>query len=511
MIKYKKYAFSILEGEHWWGGASFDGVKMPFGRETEYSRGLDPNTTMNQAAPLLVSDAGRYIWSERGFDIRVAGGNIELYSAKGAPRLYEGFGTLRGAYLAACAAHFPPAGKRPPDEFFSKPQFNTWIELNYDQEQGAIEKYAAAIKEAGYDCGVFMIDCGWSPYYGKWKFDPAKIPDPKGLIDRLHGLGYKVLLWSCPFISADTPEYRALRDKRLLVEKRDGTPALLQWWDGFSAVLDLTDPAARRWYLAQNRELMRRCGADGFKMDAGDAYFYSEEHFTAQAADGNRHSELWAKLALHYEYNELRAAWKCGGLPIVQRLCDKLHSWGYNGVASLVPCALAQGIVGSAYSCPDMIGGGDYLDFSKERLKHVDGELFVRYAQSAALMPMMQFSAPPWRVLGKEENAACLAAAKLHEAFAPYILSLADESAHTGEPIIRYMEYVFPREGLAEVTDQFMLGDRYLVAPVQQKGERARRVLLPRGRWKYCGGQIFEGGEVTVDAPLDVLPYFERL
>ena len=90
MIKYRKYEFPMLRGEHWWGGASFDGVKMPFGEKTEYSRGLDPNSTMNQAAPFLVSDQGRYIWCDAGFKIEISGGVISLQCAKGVPKLYDG-------------------------------------------------------------------------------------------------------------------------------------------------------------------------------------------------------------------------------------------------------------------------------------------------------------------------------------------------------------------------------------------------------------------------------------
>ena len=512
MIKKRHYAFPMLPGENWWGGASFDGVKMPFNEATHYERKLDPNGTMNQAAPLLLSDLGRYIWCDAGFDISVDDGVITLYCSKGEPKLHEGFQTLRGAYLAASSAHFPASGKRPPDEFFTAPQFNTWIEMTYFQEQKRIEKYADRLKAAGYHAGVFMIDCGWSPYYGKWQFDKAKFPDPKKLIDKLHAYGFKVMLWTCPFITADTLEYRYLRDKGCLITDKYGNPAMLQWWDGFSAALDLTNPQAEEWYLAQNKKLMDEYGVDGFKMDAGDAWFYSEEHFTSKQADGNRHSELWAELALHYEYNELRACWKCGNQPLVQRQCDKLHRWGYNGVQALVPCALAQGIIGSAYVCPDMIGGGDYLDFSLERMKNIDSELFVRYAQNAALMPMMQFSAAPWRVLKKREREICLAMATLHENFADKILALAEESRQTGEPIVRYLEYVFPHCGLASCIDQFMLGTQILVAPVSEQGTVERKVVLPQGKWKYVDGTVFEGGQtVYVPAPIQTLPYFERV
>lgn len=512
MIKKRKYVFRMLSGENWWGGASFDGVKMPFNSASIYERCLDPNTTMNQAAPLLVSDQGRYIWCDAGFDIVIKDGIISLACAKGEPKLYEGYGTLRGAYLAAAKEHFPPINERPPDEFFIKPQFNTWIEMTYYQSQAEIERYAENLIAAGYEAGIFMIDCGWAPYYGKWKFNAETFPDPKRLIDKLHGYGFKVMLWTCPFITADTLEYRYLRDKGLLITDKTGSPVLLQWWDGFSAVLDLTNPEAEEWYLAQNHWLMQEYGIDGFKMDAGDAFFYQDEHFTFKGTDANGQSEIWARHALHYRYNELRACWKNGNQPLVQRLCDKLHQWGYNGVQSLVPCALAQGIIGCAYNCPDMIGGGDYIDFSHERMKNLDRELFIRYAQNAALMPMMQFSAAPWRVLNKADNKLCLEMAKLHEKFAKVILKLADESKETGEPIIRYMEYVFPHSGMASCIDQFMLGNEILVAPVYLPGEISRTVVLPKGRWKYVDGAIYDGGkDVIVDAPINVLPYFIKI
>ena len=173
---------------------------------------------------------------------------------------------------------------------------------------------------------------------------------------------------------------------------------------------------------------------------------------------------------------------------------------------ALVPDILAQGIVGHAFGCPDMIGGGNFVDFTVEKMKHLDTELVVRYAQCSALMPMMQFSAAPWRVLPQAENKICLQMARLHEQFA-----LADESKETGEPIVRYMEYVFPAQGFADCIDQFMLGNDVLVAPVLEKEIRHREVKLPCGRWKFTDGTVYNGGQtVTVDSPLHVLPYFEK-
>jgi alpha-glucosidase len=125
-------------------------------------------------------------------------------------------------------------------------------------------------------------------------------------------------------------------------------------------------------------------------------------------------------------------------------------------------------------------------------------------------MPMMQFSVAPWRILNAENLEIVRAAAKLHQAMGPYILSCARESARTGEPIARHMEYAFPGEGFADCNDQFMLGDRYLVAPVVTS-ELSRTVKLPAGRWHDDQGRTHRGGRtITIEAPLDRLPRFEK-
>ena len=75
---------------------------------------------------------------------------------------------------------------------------------------------------------------------------------------------------------------------------------------------------------------------------------------------------------------------------------------------------------------------------------------------------------------------------------------------------MRYLEYVFPHQGFEAVTDCFMLGDDILAAPVVSDGDVTRKLRLPEGVWEYVDGTVYEGGEVEVPAPIDVLPYFIR-
>lgn len=70
---------------------------------------------------------------------------------------------------------------------------------------------------------------------------------------------------------------------------------------------------------------------------------------------------------------------------------------------------------------------------------------------------------------------------------------------------------MFPGNGYEEIKDQFMLGERYLVAPMVSSGTK-RNVMLPKGRWKDDLGKTHKGGkQIAIDVPLDRLPYFERI
>ncbi|MCK4919392.1 MAG: hypothetical protein KAS71_00010 [Bacteroidales bacterium] len=250
-------------------------------------------------------------------------------------------------------------------------------------------------------------------------------------------------------------------------------------------------------------------GVDGFKFDAGDARFYINDIVSFQSGiNPNDQTTFFAELGLHFPLNEYRASWKMAGLPLAQRLRDKNHNWP--DLQKLIPDLMSQSVMGYAYTCPDMIGGGEYRSFLNNST--IDEELIVRSAQVHALMPMMQFSVAPWRVLSKENAEICRQAALLHNKMGAVFLELAKEASTTGEPIVKPMAMAFPEAGYETIKDQFMLGDNILVAPVVEQGARSRMVVFPKGKWKGDDGKLIKGGKsIEIDVPLDRLPYFEKL
>ncbi len=283
---------------------------------------------------------------------------------------------------------------------------------------------------------------------------------------------------------------------------------LVRWWNGASALLDFTNPSAEKWFIDQLKSLVESYDIDGFKFDAGDPNFYTGKIISSKHITPNEHSELFAKIGLEFPLNEYRACWKMGGQPLAQRLRDKRHEW--EDLKLLIPGIIAQGLMGYQFTCPDMIGGGEYGSFLN--LKTIDEELIVRSAQCSALMPMMQFSVAPWRILSKENMKICRDMAELHKKMGDEILKLAKESAVSGEPIVRNMEYVFPHRGYSEIKDQFMLGNDILVAPVIEKNYFSREIVFPPGKWSGDDGSSVTGpSKIKVSVPIERLPWYRRI
>ena len=497
-----RISIPVTTGEFWWLGIINHGNLMPLTQG--YRADLHANLYGNQAQPLLLSSRGRIVWSSTPFSIRYDSNAIILVKDSGNFISTKSGNTLRDAYRYASANFFPPAGSAPDSALFSNPQYNTWIELLYDQNQTDVLKYARAIIDNGFPPGVIMIDDNWQLDYGTWKFHPGKFSDPAAMVDSLHQWGFKVMVWVCPFISPDSETFRKLQSNDLLLKDKDGYPKMVKWWNGSSAVLDFTDTAAVNWFNGELGYLMKNYKIDGFKFDAGDPEYYVDVTGDRNI-DPNEHAELFAKIGLSYPLNEYRATWKMGGQPLAQRLRDKGHTWA--DLQLLIPNTLLQGIMGYPFNCPDMIGGGEMGSFAN--LKDINQDLIVRSAQVHALMPMMQFSVAPWRILDKAHLDAVKKAIVIRSKYVDVVRQLKQQATVTGEPIVRMMDYVFPHQGFEKITDQFMLGDNILVAPVVNAGN-SRKIILPKGKWMDVvhGKTITGPRSIEANVPLDELPVY---
>ena len=465
-------------------------------------------TPIDQGAFLFVSDKGRYIYSPQKHNIEFSKGKISIDTDDNV-YFESGFSTLKAAHKALVERFFSLNENIPDELFFRVPQFNTWMALGYNQTEKGILEYAQSIIDNGFKPGIFMIDEGWSEDYGVYDFYPGRFNNPKAMIDKLHKMGFKVMLWVTPNISPDSNAFRELKELGYLIKNAENKIAVREWWNGYSCVLDLTNPGANKWFVDKLQACLDKYNADGFKFDAGDYYFYRDDDKTYENLTDNEMTSVYNDLGEIFSYHEYRTAWNLRGRSILCRMQDKEHTWGDKGIKDIIPNTIVQGIIGCLYSCPDMVGGGALSSASGK----YDTELYIRWAEANTYCSMMQFSIAPWRVLSENECSMIRRLADTHTKIGDIIMELAKNASKTGEPIVRCMEYEFPNQGFETVTDQFMLGNSILVAPILEKGALTRRVKLPHGEWydnsgiKYRGGTVAEVSALPGNVPVFTKEY----
>ncbi len=516
----KEVKLKFLEGEYWYGGAVNDGYIFPLSCENDYKLNIDFNDTYNQINPLYLSSKGRYIWLEKGGQIAFNKGEILIIAEE--VEINDNGKTLKEAQQNAAKKHFPSNGSIPDEVVFKSPQICSWIVFQHNQNQEKVLSYAKSYVKAGYPTGSYILDNSWQKNYGDWDFNRGIFPNPKKLTEELHAMGFKVVLWFVPYIAPDAEACQELIKNNGLITDENGNPRLMTWWDGDSYALDFTKPFANEWIKKQFQRLKEDYDVDGFKLDGGDSQFLWKDYPLA-----NRQNELWARTADEIDgtFVELRGCYKNAGRGYIQRLADKSHIWGVDfitdevlpdggylkyGLSTLVPDMLVQGLLGYYYGCPDMVGGGLAGDF--DGVKPIDKELIVRSCQCSALMPMIQFSYPLWTdedILLRNTMKSCLT---MRENFSKYIMELAQGAKTTNEPIVRYMEYEYPHEGLEKVTSQFLLGNKYIVAPITEKEQTEKTVYIPKStKWRRMDNGVTVEATQTFAVDINTILVFEKI
>ena len=531
-------AFSLATGGSWYGMGERTIQGWPLDEYSVLSEPFGPadsvrDGTLNICTPLWLNAAGAGLWVENdtgelGVTLNrdgdrllrivqhapeIPSGIIEGKVELAAPRLP--LRILIGEHLPAvqrlAIEHLGRPAIAPPLEFMIRPIWTTWARYKMHITQAQTLKFAHEILDHQFPFSVMEIDDRWQAAYGDLHFDPVKFPDPRAMVEQLHDLGFRVTLWVPPFFNLDSGLFRegAAHDY-FLRHPASGEPALVHWWQGYGAMLDISNPEARDWWLGGLRRLQADYGIDGFKFDAGESNFVPREFRSAGQLTPNTYADLYvAFVAQNFKWTEVRCGWRSQRQGILFREFDKWSRWGAdNGLHSVLTQALHLGLIGYPFVLPDIIGGNAYAG------ENPDGELMVRWTQLTALLPCMQFSVAPWDY-GLEVSEICCRYAHLHEELAPVLEKCVAQVLADGAPMVRPLFWQAPGDPETySINDQFLLGDRLMAAPVLQQGQRERHVYFPAGHWRDYGTGEEHVGPKHVEkyaAPLETMPLFERV
>jgi 1,3-alpha-isomaltosidase len=403
-------------------------------------------------------------------------------------------------------------------------------------DEGTIHIWRDAQYTPRTDGSAHRLEDFTFPADGAW-------PDPKGMIERLHAQGVRVLLWQIPVVPDHEGEHlehptdaeQLIADRIALVERgfavleEDGSPYRNRgWWFPKALLPDFTQPAARQWWVDKRRYLVEQLGVDGFKTDGGEHAWGDELRYgdgTRGIQSNNRFANLYAQ-AFHELFRSAnvegitfsRAGHAGAGSFPGHWAGDERSTWeAYRASVTAGLTAGASGI---------FLWSWDHGGFSGEL---PTAELYLRTAAMAVFSPIMQYHAEynarrvpsrdrtPWNVAEQTGDPRALTVycglAALRERLIPYLVEQTQVSLERSTPLMRAMFVDSPRdERIWEHPLQYRLGDDLLVSPVTEPGATEWTTYLPDGQWVDAWtGHLLDGGQrVTRPVPLEIIPVYVR-
>ncbi len=393
------------------------------------------------------------------------------------------------------------------------------------------------------------------------EFLNPEFPDPKRMVDDIHGLnGHAVIsIWSS--FGPQTKPYREL-------EKIGGLLDIKTWPESGSEkwppnmdypsgvrVYDPFNPAARDIYWKYLNQGIFALGMDGWWMDSTEP-----DHMQFKPSDFDNRTFLgsfrkvrnaFPLMTVGGVYDHQRSVTSGKRVFILTRSAFAgqqrygANTWSGDVVASweALRAQISAGLNLSLCGIPQWnsdIGGFFLWNFPK-RLEDPDyRELYARWMQFGAFCPMMrshgtdapreiwQFGQKGDRVFDSIEKSI-----RLRYRLLPYIYSASWDVTSGQSTLTRPLMMNFPGDPLAiDINDEYLFGKSILVCPVTRpmystvrvtgkdtirvedfSAVRSDEFYLPRGTgWvDFWSGERFTGGQtVNREAPIDVIPLFVR-
>jgi alpha-glucosidase (family GH31 glycosyl hydrolase) len=349
---------------------------------------------------------------------------------------------------------------------------------------------------------------------------------PRQVAQNLHKLGFKVLVYTNPWVNSilapyllPNPVYQQGEHEGNFVLGPDGRVTSPVAFEGIpTGNIDFTKPEAVSWWEGMKQKSVVEYDFDGWMEDFGEQVKDTDRFAVGKtgAELANLYPLLYHKTTYEIAHRlkpdvvEFSRSGYAGSQSYTPVLWggDQFPNWAPDiGLPSLVAAGITAGLSGFAIWGPDIQSAG------------TSKELWIRWLELGALSPIMRdhkWNQPKWAVdlwFDSETIDLFRRYAGLHISLFPYFYTYAQEATRTGLPIIRHLMLEYPDDPMAwDAENEYLLGERILVAPVITQGATTRSLYLPKGAWMdYWTGELLDGGrQVEVPAPLERIPILIR-
>ena len=398
--------------------------------------------------------------------------------------------------------------------------FGLWLSTSfltkYDEE--TVLSFVDGMRERGIPLSVFHFDCCWMRpfHWTDFLWDPATFPDPRGLLRKLHERGLRVCVWINPYVAQASALFDEGLEKGYFLHRRNGD--VWQWdlWQPGLAIVDFTNPAARRWYQEKLAALLDM-GVDCVKTDFGERIPLDAAWF--DGSDPAKMHNFYTQLYNGAVFELLERKRGRGEATVFARSATAggqrfpVH-WGgdcfatYAGMEQTIRGGLSLALAGFGFWSHDISG------FESTATP----DLYKRWSAFGLLSSHSRLHGSnsyrvPWNF--DEESVDVLRAfTRLKMRLVPYLWRAALQAHEEGLPVLRPMVLAAPGDpACLHLDHQYLLGDDLLVAPVFNP-EGIGEFYVPEGDapWTdWFTGERFEPGRrYRRKIPYDRIPLLVR-
>lgn len=363
-----------------------------------------------------------------------------------------------------------------------------------------VKKIAAEFRKRNIPCDVIWMDIDYMQDFKVFTFNPEYFPDPAGLNDYLHSIGFRSVWMIDPGVKKEEGYfvYDQGTAGDLWVHSSTNNVFTGNVWPGECVFPDFTMPETSRWWGTLYNDFIRT-GIDGVWNDMNEPSVFNGPDGTMP--EDNLHRGGGAllpgpHLRYHNVYGMLMVKASRDGIlkvnpdkrPFILSRSnflggqeyaatwtgDNKATWEHFKMAT--PMILNLGLSGQPFSGPDL---GGYKGSP-------DSGLFANWIAVGAFYPFCRNHTEkgvkgqePW-AFGKKVEKISRTALERRYRLLPYLYTLFRESSQTGLPVMRPVFF-------ADVTDKtlrnedeaFMWGEDLLIIPLWSEEPR-----LPGGIWR---------------------------
>lgn len=394
--------------------------------------------------------------------------------------------------------------------------------------QEDVEEIARSMREYDIPCDAIHFDIDYMQDYKVFTWNEKRYHgNPAGYLKCLSDRGFKPVTINDPGVKKEAgySVYEEGVERGYFAKSPEGEVYINAVWPGDAAFPDFGNPHARKWWGEHHRFLLDK-GIRGiwndmnepasFKGPLPDDVVFTDED---RPMDHRRMHNLYGHLMAKATYEGLKIL--DGRRPfVITRACyagtqkyatcwtgDNHSIWAHLQMA--IPQLCNLGMSGMPFAGTDIGGfGSDTTE-----------ELMLRWVQIGCFSPLFRNHSAmgtrrqePWQ-FGPLALEIYRKYVMLRYHWIPYLYDLFYEHERTGTPILRPLVFHYEKDPVAQTcNDQFLVGERILVAPVVNQGAVKRLVYLPKGEWyDYWTGEKMSGENwIIKDAPIEVCPIYVK-